>query len=415
MTLRLTLILMVALTVGCIRVGSMPSPSPSSFPTATAPTGPLPTPSPSPVRPPVLEITASAFVEDLAWIVTRSDGSAELLRHSDDRGATWSERSIPSIVNYVNELQFVDPKSGWMIGFAHRGLNSVGCAAAAPPGTPPCRQILFRTQDGGRLWSALRTVPTWPAGGASLAGVQFVDEGYGWILERRPCPTDALRPCFDVLATSNGGDTWTPILVGQHVGQVRFVDRRHGWALTRDTEDADAKVIATADGGRTWHTQIAGEPLVSLAVPDVATAIALSVDGAYCTASLCQRYGLFRVVGGALETLHETSSAGWHSPGGCRGSVRHMVFSDALRGWLVLGRGAGGVNVPAAALLMTTDGGRAWRCVDGFPVESVLSLRFVDASRGWMTTRGPDVGAALGTTRLWRTSDGGLTWERVLE
>lgn len=425
MTERLIRIVILAVSVACTPVGSLMDATPSPV-TTTSPTPTLdavlapptarvvPTSTPPSVLPPVLEITATAFVEDLAWIVTRSDSTGELLRHSDDGGATWAERSIPSIVNHVDELQFVDPNHGWMIGFAHRGLNSVGCAAAAPLGTPTCRQTLFRTSDGGRSWSALRTVPTWPAGGASLVGVQFVDERYGWILERRPCPTEAIRPCFDLLATSNAGDTWASLLVGQHLGQVRVLDRRHGWALTRDTQDEDAKAIATADGGRTWHTQLVGEPLVMLAVPSVTTAFALSVDHAYCTASFCARYGFFRVDGGALSTVHPTASESWKMPDGCGGVPHQLVFVDARQGWITQLRGAGGAGVRLGGLLRTMDGGLTWSCAESPPDETVLWVHFVNATHAWLITRTPATSAGVGTMRLWRTVDGGVSWRRVI-
>jgi photosystem II stability/assembly factor-like uncharacterized protein len=250
-----------------------------------------------------------------------------------------------------------------------------------------------------------------------LKELQFVDTSHGWMLERTdPCGFAELPfNCFDLLASTDGGLNWRTILSRLKLKNLRFVDREHGWALAMNTDGRTTDAIATADGGASWHAQIAGEPLVSLAVPNAATAIALSLDGGYCTASLCLSYGLFRVVGGRLETVHDTKPTGWSAGRpGCGGHLREMFFVDEHRGWIGLLRGAGNAGFRPAGLIATTDGGLTWTCVDSLPPQDVIAIHFSDTAHGWVTTRVHSMSASIGTMRLWRTDDGGLSWRLVL-
>ena len=126
----------------------------------------------------------------LGWIAARwTDGRA--LFQTADGGRKWTALDLPAEVTYAAELQFVDAQNGWLLGFANRGIQSVGCDAAAPANSPRCRDILFRTRDGGRSWTSVRVMSIAPAGGSAIKDVQFVDATTGWILERnRPAPCE---------------------------------------------------------------------------------------------------------------------------------------------------------------------------------------------------------------------------------
>jgi photosystem II stability/assembly factor-like uncharacterized protein len=316
---------------------------------------------------------------------------------------------------YVAELRFVDERNGWMLGFANRGIQSVGCDAAAPASAQRCRDILFRTRDGGLTWTGVRVMALAPAGGSAIKDVQFVDATAGWILERNgPAPCQIGKPCFNLLATADGGDSWRTVLAETAMYDLHFVDRAHGWGLVATDKSIDA--MATADGGTTWSRQIAGEEIFGLAVPNVDLAIALAGAGGYCTASLCNKYGLFSVASGQLDTIHETATTGWWAAPGCGGFLGEPFFVDAPHGWIGLTRGVGGVSgLNRAGLIATADGGKTWSCVPGLPSEDVLSVWFADPAHGWVTTRSDLFGSASGGgARVWRTDDGGRTWRPSL-
>src|SRR5438477_3517637 len=145
------------------------------------------------------------------------------------------------------------------------------------------------------------------------------------------------------------------------------------------------------------------------------TLLSLARAGGYCTASLCNKYGLFRVASGQLAIVHDTATSGWWAAPGCGGFLGAPFFVDTQHGWIGLQRGVGGLSGSnAAGLIATVDGGATWSCVDGLPSEDVSSVWFADASHGWVTTRSDSYGAGRGGARIWRTEDGGRTWKVAL-
>ena len=360
------------------------------------------------------EVMAEAFAgSQLGWVAARWTNGRALL-HTADGGRTWTGLDLPAELTYVVDLRFVDGRNGWMIGFANRGLQ-YGCDQAAPADIPRCRDILFRTKDGGHSWTSVRVMALAPAGGSAMKDLQFIDATTGWLLERDgPAPCEIGKPCFNLLSTTDGGDSWRTALPDTAISDLRFVDRTHGWGLVPSKTGADA--IATADGGTTWSRQITGEEILGLSVPNVDVAIALARAGGYCTASLCNKYGLFRVAAGQLTTVHDTATSGWWAAHGCGGFLGEPFFVDSTHGWIGLQRGVGGLSgANAAGLIATIDGGATWSCVERLPSEDVISVWFDDPIHGWVTTRSDDFGTPRSRgARIWRTEDGGRTWSLSL-
>src|SRR5437762_11249631 len=134
--------------------------------------------------------------------------------------------------------------------------------------------------------------------------------------------------------------------------------------------------------------QIAGEEILGLSVPNVDVAVALARAGGYCTASLCNKYGLFRIASGHLAIVHETATSGWWAAQGCGGFLGEPFFVDPQPGCIGLQRGVGGLSGSnAAGLIATVDGGATWSCVAGLPREDVSLVWFAAVSHGWRTTR----------------------------
>src|SRR4029077_2866174 len=268
----------------------------------------------------IFEVMAAGYAgSQFGWVAARwSNGRA--LFPTADGGRTWAELGLPPEITYVPEIRFVDALNGWLLGFDNRG-SQFGCDQAAPANIPPCRDILFRTTNGGRSWASVRVLALAPAGGSAIRDIQFVDATTGWMLERNgPAPCEIGKPCFNLIATRDGGDSWRTVLGETAISDLHFVDRTHGWGLVHPDESAlTVDAIATADGGTTWSRQIAGEELWGLSVPNIDVAIALAGAGGYCTASLCNKYGFFHVERGQLVTVHETATSGWWAPPGCGG------------------------------------------------------------------------------------------------
>ena len=131
--------------------------------------------------------------------------------------------------------------------------------------------IILATADGGGNWTrqyaCAASTPCLPASRDritnSLLAVSFVDAFHGW----------ATGTGGTILATADGGATWTPQLACQETSAavvrqyckqlsadrvtadlhgVSFVDASHGWAV-----GAKETILATSDGGQTWVQQIA--------------------------------------------------------------------------------------------------------------------------------------------------------------
>ena len=104
--------------------------------------------------------------------------------------------------------------------------------------------------------------------GEALFSVSFVDAQTGW----------AVGDDGTILATANGGATWTPQTSGTEAAllSVSFVDAQTGWAV-----GFDGTILATANGGATWTPQTSGTEadLLSVSFVDAQTGWAVGADG----------------------------------------------------------------------------------------------------------------------------------------
>ena len=96
----------------------------------------------------------------------------------------------------------------------------------------PAPGVIVATIDGGAHWS--EAIPDRSAG---FQGITFVDDEHGWAVGG------------GVFATVDGGRTWSRQDVGDdyRLADVTFSDREHGWAMI-----GHVGLLATENGGRTW-------------------------------------------------------------------------------------------------------------------------------------------------------------------
>src|SRR5205809_2891231 len=147
--------------------------------------------------------------------------------------------------------------------------------------------------------------------------VQFVDESAGW----------AVGPNGEILATIDGGKTWT----GQYGGPlkitgVQFVDDHHGWAVGEG-----GGLLRTVDGGGSWES-VSSDSLTSVdfASPSVGWAIR----------------------SGSRVRVKTTDGGQTWTSGGL--AVDSVCAVDASTAWAA-GPGEGGIS-----FLKTVDGGTSW-------------------------------------------------------
>jgi|GEM_PF-3019516 len=196
------------------------------------------------------------------------------------------------------------------------------------------------TTQAGQLRSS-----TQPA--ASAAAVDFVDAEYGWAIG--DCSTVQGGTGCSILATRDGGATWTPQYTGLSPYSdpivLQFVDRSDGFVVdTRAscTRACTTDLLATNDGGKTWQ--------VRLQIPATATPPFTALD-----------------------------------------------FVTATTGWAVQPTG----------LAETQDGGRHWSPIFSTTACTFQTVRFRTPDDGWASGGGPKGPC------LYQTVDGGHTWQQA--
>ena len=173
--------------------------------------------------------------------------SSALYRTVDD-GAHWRDITPPGTgdpLRHVDALEFLDAEHAW-----------VAVSHAARVFT------IWRTVDGGRSWRPARD--SYCASSATdhkprcgfPASIDFIDANHGWSLSAID------RSRGTLLATRDGGNTWTLASRTHFTGPLHFVDVRNAWAVS-NPHDFDATgqaglpggaIYRTTNGGATWHT-----------------------------------------------------------------------------------------------------------------------------------------------------------------
>jgi photosystem II stability/assembly factor-like uncharacterized protein len=167
------------------------------------------------------DFLAAAFVDtDHGWAV----GNGGVIAATSDGGEHWVSQADSHSGKTSEGVDFIDANRGWIVSPDSTALS---------------------TSDGGATWTTQRI-------DGSPSGVHFFDTAHGWIVGSEL-----------ILSTSNGGATWRRYagpLNGWHINRVQFVDDRQGWAVGIDHTDEPGSptgdlVLATSDGGTTWTRQ----------------------------------------------------------------------------------------------------------------------------------------------------------------
>jgi photosystem II stability/assembly factor-like uncharacterized protein len=274
-----------------------------------------------------------------------------------DGGETWRSGVVPG----ADSLEFRDVE-----GVSER----IAYLLAAGPGD---RSRIYRTEDGGRSWSIQFTNRDTSA---------FYDCFAFWDPSRGVAMSDAVNGRFPAIHTLDGerwrdiGDRLPPAQPGEGAFAASGTctatyGERHGWIATGAA--AKARVLATSDGGDTWTAY--GTPIVQgtatsggatvafrdsasgilgggdIAAPDsFRDNVARSSDGGR-TWRLASRtpfpgavYGLAYVPGRESRTVVATGPSGvaWSADEGGRWTALEGVkdywavgFADPKAGWLV--------------------------------------------------------------------------------
>ncbi|MEX2186890.1 MAG: YCF48-related protein, partial [Pirellulales bacterium] len=314
--------------------------------------------------------------------------------------AARGEDEIPSAWLHDAELtavEFVDAEHGWVVGD---------------------RGVMWRTEDGGKVWHLVKCSAT-----CRLETVSFADAEHGWIAGGDAMPyVHASRGVM--LATTDGGRTWTNELKTE-LPRIWKLQLRaaSGWAFGESSPLHGDGIFATRDGGRTWSAAVPEAPLPAWTAADAPRgdiAVVAAANGVYAVAPA----GRAKVAAGPQIPI-------------CR--PRSIKFADATDGWLAgdnglllrtndggkiwqdargrLSDGAGRnfdfhalevrdrdiwlAGSPGTLVWHSTDAGETWTARPTGQTAPIKAIAFVDRHRGWAV-------GALG--RILSTRDGGHTW-----
>lgn len=329
------------------------------FPGATG--GPV---APGRGRVPIVEVGSNGGV---TWAI---NGLGMWL--TQNGGRTWRRSAPPHVrdmgdlIARVEQVDFLDKSSGWLLAVDVRGGLRPGWVRHAE---------LDWTRDGGRTWH-------WTIPDGCCGQVSFLTPSRGWFLGRS-----------QLFATSDGGSTWTRAArTPFSYGTPTFVDARHGVAVVPKTG-----LYRTADGGRRWRAvRLAGRPDV---LPNVAAFGKRLVVPAERAAPDPRLVVYVSEDGGA--TWQARPAPAWWTP--LIGSNDASEFSAASSTvWFAAGW---------RKLAVSTDAGRSWRQVrvDLPPRWTIAGISFTSPRTGWAIFQQSGAAAARRSV-LMRTTDGGRHW-----
>ncbi len=259
--------------------------------------------------------TMQVAPDSISLSKNQSPPAPAIARSPRSKGTAALKRDRQS--DRLNSIHFVDSKFGWAVG----GLGTI-----------------LHSSDGGITWQNQPSPSPF-----MLEKVFFTDRKHGWIVGGWPRdPNTSLYGGMGViLATTDGGNTWTPQLneKASWLKDVYFINSKLGWAVGEY-----GVILKTTDGGQQWrqckntHTS---NWLYGLTFIDEKRGFAVGHDETI----------LFTSDGGENWKLRESpvpSRANyWPS------AYRSVAFAaDHQSGWIV---GEGG------AILQTRNGGKTWQ------------------------------------------------------
>jgi photosystem II stability/assembly factor-like uncharacterized protein len=188
----------------------------------------------------VTTLNAVSFVSrTLGWAAGADSSGTAVVAKTSDGGNSWLVAKLNSHQTPTS-IFFVDENTGWMGGVTQRPDRE------DEEGGP---SDILATTDGGRTWMAQYRVPV------SITDIHFTDKKNGWAVGFQGA----------IYHTSDGGQSWNrqrselePSGILKPAGEeftlrgIHFIDPQRGWAVARSELEDAGRVLATTNGGKTW-------------------------------------------------------------------------------------------------------------------------------------------------------------------
>jgi photosystem II stability/assembly factor-like uncharacterized protein len=270
----------------------------------------------------------------------------------------WTQQQLPSGMDELKGVFFIDAQLGWAAG--SDGFGGPG--------------VIVSTTDGGANWNRQNGVNTpW-----SLNAVYFISSVQGW----------AVGKFGTILRTADGGQSWNVQNSGSSADlvSVHFINANTGWATGFSGFFTPGAILRTDDGGQNWVSEVIpnsdGVEWKKVQFVDAVNGYILGSSGAA---------GLLRTTdgGGSWSNLSIPATA----------TLTDLHFVDPLNGWVVGYEGT---------IFKTNDGGANWSLQNvpdpGSP-GFLDAVHFSDANTGW----------AVGGGAILNTTNGGGIWDEYVE
>ena len=184
--------------------------------------------------PPSTLQTEDIFFSDSSygWVLSNDNGQPTLFR-TEDGGDTWIRKPLEA--NFYRVF-FLNEKVGWSIA-----VNSLNGSAVL--------LSLYGTHDGGKTWSYLSALNNIAGGPQAdmIENFRFVDRQHGWFVGHRPGGVGL------AVQTSDGGKSFREVagVSGREsLSSISAAGKDKLWIF------GDNLIIASFDGGRTWTPQL---------------------------------------------------------------------------------------------------------------------------------------------------------------
>jgi photosystem II stability/assembly factor-like uncharacterized protein len=285
---------------------------------------------------------------DVEW--NSENVSSIVIELSTDNGATWRKLDTTSQYDFNNEYSLLAPNTP--SGSCLIKISSYDDSTIAD--TSGSFSI-----SGKLLWKAEQSNYN-----SVLRSVYFVNANTGWAAGYN-----------GLIATNNGGESWSSELDGYGLLDVFFLNENIGWAV-----GLNGTIFKTANAGYSWTQEKSGYTYNFQKV--------FFADG---------NNGYLIGDGSLLKTIDGGES--WSVLQTTDHVLQTMFFVNKDTGWV-----AGNEGV----ILRTEDGGSTWLSQQnsGTDYGTLTSLCFVNPDTGWASGSGLDISGGV----ILKTTDGGNSW-----
>ncbi len=290
----------------------------------------------------------SAPSASVVWV----GGTKGTVLRSLDGGATFEPRPIPGGESLdFRALHALDESTAWALA-----------AGEGPSGR------IYKTIDGGARWTLQFQNPE---------ATGFLDALAFWDAQHGVALGDPVRGRFQVLVTSDGGSSWTPVpaagLPEARTGEGAFAASgtcvtalppekgsaaRSAWFVTGGP--GKARVFRTSDGGATW--EVSETPVVSTAAS----------EGLFGAAFTSMHLGV--VVGGDYQQRRPLTPAAARTSDGGKTWQPVALSPAGFYSGITVVRGAPRALVATglAGTSVSTDDGATWQPADPAPLHAAI-------------------------------------------